>query len=469
MKCPHCKEDLPRNDYNICPFCAKTIDRQAEKTTTAPIAKKEVRNKKHPTSSKSTGTCPYCKEELPQDDYKICPFCAEPLESEAPPPIPKKVTEKRKPPVAEEPKPPTRAPRTTSEPPLVEVVVKVQDERKKQRLNPLWVLILLLLLIVCCCGLMLTEQVEVPEVIAPQVNPILDNMRKSLPAGIGFPETDGREGGDGGAMDGGGNGKQPEDEDANCEDLIDQMMEHAVYFTECNFHGECFINVGKGEREDEGWWDDFGLWYSVDGSEPKLADECEDAGPRIVQCTIPDLALHPVRLDYWLKLGECEGNFGYVIDLEEKSKAAAEETPECCEIIDVTNVQYTGTPGVTRFLEFFIDFGDCPPTPDPYDCIDGSAYVGADPQEIFWDDVECCGVGPAIKACKSVHSVDQKESTVRVELEYDSCEWEVFFHTPPYFKGVTGDEEGGGGCPSGQSMCGGSCCAGDCEYGECDP
>lgn len=433
MKCLHCKEELLRDDYKICPFCAKPI--QTKKT------------------------CPHCNEELEQADYKICPFCAKSLEIAPPPPTPKKMTKKKQLPPKEGPPPPTLPPRTSSEPPPVEVVVKVQGEKKKRRINPLWLLILLLLLLVCCCGLLLTEQVEVPEVIAPQVNPILDNLRESLPDFIDDLGTGGREGGEGGDIDGGGKDKKPADEGSDCEDIIDQMTEVDLAYIGCK-DGECFVNA-----ENKEWLDDLELWYSGDGSEPKPA-ECEDF-EWIVRCSIPDLDV--VFLNYWLKLGDCEENFGHIDKSEwgEDAEAAAEEAPECCEIIDVSNVHYMGTPGVSRYLSFDLEFG-CMPVFDEDIIIPGSAYIGADPQDIFWTDVECYYPSDKtnVYACNSTGNVEQKESWTRVELEFGECKWEVGFHTPAYFRGVTGEEEGGG-CPSGQVFCGGSCCSGDCNYGVC--
>jgi len=429
MKCTHCKEELPQDDYNICPFCAKPI--------------------------KSKNVCPHCNKELDQADYNICPFCAKSLEIAPPPPIPKKVTKKQQLPPKEGPPPPTRPPRTSSESPPVEVVVKVQNERKDRRINPIWLLILLLLLLVCCCGLLLTKQVEVPEVIAPQVDPIIENMRESLSDFIGGRGTNGGEDGDRSDMDGGGKGKQPADEGSDCEDLIDQMLEADLTYMGCK-DGECVVNVDKKEG-----LDDVELWYSGDGSEPKPA-ECEDF-ELIVACSIPDLDVE--FLNYWLKLDECEENFSHI----NNSEWGEEEVPECCEITDVSHVHYEGTPGVSRYLSFDLEFGCMPVSEEDEDIIiPGSAYIGADPQDIFWTDVECYYPSDMTNeyVCSSTGSVEQKESWTRVELELGECKWEVGFHTPAFFRGDTGEGDSGG-CPSGQSMCGGSCCAGECNYGIC--
>jgi len=445
MKCPHCKEELSQDDYNICPFCAK------------PIKTKKV--------------CPHCNEELNQDDYKICPFCAELLEAAAP----------SAPPSEEWQKPPSRAPRTIPpQPTPVEVVVKVQEE-KKRRLDMLWVLILLLLLLVCCCGLMLTEQVEVPEIIAPQVNPILDNMRESLPDFIGGLRTDGGDGGDGGDKDGGGNGKQPaKEEEADCDDeeLRQQIMRDVDLEFKgcfggilrdgmCEVHLENTENMGNLELI---------IWscyeHVADCLDPRIV-ECEDHDV-FQNCTFPEPRWPEddgilTEIDFEVIPKGCNLDDGLYVRPgpwdrfgNKIGEVAEEEVDECCELVDISHVGYIGTPGVSRDLSFDLELGCMPfSDDDPELRITGSAYIGADPQDIFWTDVECyypSDISNVYHCHSTVGNVDQKESTVRVELEYEGCEWEVFFHTPPYFRGVTGEEDGGE-CQSGQVMCAGSCCS----------
>ena len=442
MKCPHCKEELPQDDYSICPFCAK------------PIKTKKV--------------CPHCNEELDQDDYKICPFCAEPLEAAAP----------AAPPPEEWQKQPSRAPRTTPpQPTPVEVVVKVQEE-KKRRLYPLWVLILLLLLLLCCCGLMLTEQVEVPEVIAPQVNPILDNMRESLPDFIGGIGTGREEGGDGGDKDGGGKGKQPaKEEEADCDDeeLKLQIMRNVGQkFKGCNdgiceVHLENTENVGNLELI---------IWscYEPGGCLDPWIEECEDHGV-FQSCTFPeprwpeddgilteiDFAVIPegcnlddglyVRPGPWDRFGNYIG-----MGAEEEEAAAEEEPVDCCEIVNVIEVRMEIT---NKFiLKFDVECDGSWPASGG-ECIPGKTYVGAD-QDIFWADVDCCPDSSAddLLHCESGH-VDQKVSWTKVELSDGECTWESpKFFTPAYQQDNRfPDSDSDSDCPSGESMCASSCCS----------
>jgi len=135
------------------------------------------------------------------------------------------------------------------------VVVEVREE-KKRRLNPLWLLILLLLLLICCCGLLLTDAVEVPEFIAPYINPIIDNFRPAL------PDFD-----DGGQVD------KPEIDEFDCEEFQEKVRELDAWGEfDCDHDaGICTTTediTGLGLED----YEDIEILYEWDDLGPEVAD-----------------------------------------------------------------------------------------------------------------------------------------------------------------------------------------------------
>lgn len=388
--------------------------------------------------------CPKCKRHYDDPDMRYCPFCEDltPLVSATASP------------------PPPRAARHSldgeqSAPPPV--VVEVREE-KKRRLNPAWLLLLLLMLITCCCGLLLTEQVEVPEFAAPYVAPFLEDMRESFRGIIGDPKPD----------EGGG---QPKDKDIDCDDFAENVVELAVGKTNCDQEKQlCYFqprDVTGLDLEDYG---DLELIYEWEDGQQKKAD-CKGP-PTEFHCQFPykpnsDL----VRFSF--KIDDCKVRYSKRDGLLEEAGGdddaikfnLSEQLPDCCPDLEVT---YTGyiEPTVLRLLEINLSCEDGAWNIDDGECIGGETLVGAD-QNIFWTDVDCCLSDDELH-CESPGTVDQKKSWTKLELSGDTCSSEVFFQSTYYEQGGTGDDESP--CKSGEILCGGSCCdPSDCYDGECSP
>ena len=328
------------------------------------------------------------------------------------------------------------------------IVVEVRQE-KKRHLNPLWLLILLLLLLTCCFGLLLTEQVEVPEFAAPYVEPYiepyLEDMRESYRDIIDRFIPDGEGGQDGG----GGEGKPPENE---CDRLIEDEQHCEA------LGGTPYIDYVKNHcicTEDDETWQDWcvregGTWI-------EFRDIVDHDGldlDGMVECTFyPQAAKKSCEeLGGTFIISDPDKNGFKNAECREKDKAffgLTGPSDTCCEIVDVSGVHYEGTPGVTRFLHFDVECDDKWPI-SPDECIPGETFIG-EPQDIPWADVTCCAESDNrdIVHCKSEGSVQQKVSWTIVRMEYEECEWESpKFYSPPYYEGSSGEEEEAG-CPPG--------------------
>lgn len=398
MKCPHCKKNLEKDDYNICPFCEKPIK----------------------------NICPHCKEDLDQADYNICPFCMKPLKGKA---APKKPARKKVQRLTEEPP----APPAKEQPAPPPVVVQLQEE-KKRRLNPLWLLVILLLLLVCCCGLLITEQVEVPKFAAPYIEPYLENMREAF-RGFIDPQPPAVE-----------QPKPKKEEEIDCDkfgDLLDEAFLAPSDAVKCD-HAGCNLFIPQeiyAELEDkipyltEGFDEEGNL--DSDFTDNIHKPHCTKIGDSY-KCFIDHTGMKDL-VSLWFTIKGCE-SVGYTFPLweEEKEKQQfqlAEEPVECCEIVEVTGVRYDSIPGVKRILQLSpICDADWPVSPG--ECIPGETFIGED-HDIFWADVTCCAESDdlAVLDCESDYSVEQKVSWTVVRMEHEECEWESpRFYSPAYYQ-----------------------------------
>ena len=188
MQCPDCGRKYNDPEMRFCLDCIIPLVSAPAPPPPSDTTQHNLTGEQEAAASeKGFLYCPDCKKYSDHPDKRFCETCFKPLVAtiaSSPPPAAKvhRLTEEPRTTSAAEQKPPP-------------VIVEVREE-KKRRLNPLWLLLILLLLLTCCCGLLLTEQVEVPEFAAPYVAPFLEDMREAFRGMIGDPKPDG--GGKGG-------------------------------------------------------------------------------------------------------------------------------------------------------------------------------------------------------------------------------------------------------------------------------
>ncbi len=110
-------------------------------------------------------------------------------------------------------------------------------------------------------------------------------------------------------------------------------------------------------------------------------------------------------------------------------------TGGCCQITDVSNIKYQGTPGVSRYLHFDLECDDSWPVSGD-GCFNGETFIGEN-QDIRWAEVVCCldSSSDDLLHCESERSVEQKKSWTKVKLDGypGDCKWESpKFYSPTY-------------------------------------
>ena len=109
----------------------------------------------------------------------------------------------------------------------------------------------------------------------------------------------------------------------------------------------------------------------------------------------------------------------------------------CCQITDVSNIEYQGIPTVSRYLNFDLECDDSWPVSSD-GCFSGETFIGEN-QDIRWAEVLCCldSSSDDLLHCESERSVEQKVSWTKVKLDGfpGDCKWESpKFYTPDYTK-----------------------------------
>ena len=380
--------------------------------------------------------CPDCGRKYNDPEVRFCPFCTIPLvDASASPPPPRAARH-------------SLAGEGSTPPP---VVVEVRREEKR-RLNPLWLLLILLLLLVCCCGLLVTEQVEVPEFASPYVAPFLEDMREAFNGFIGpqrleknvkIPKKDAEV----------NNVEGCEDLDVTCEEFREMWEKILPWWggSECD-EKECIIIWGNlSSALDPKIIECMEFYYQWWKKPPRAKSDC-NGNPTDFRCTIPNVQTDRC-LQQYLGFGECEpfdwqGQTCEELMAKKEPKDRANfnlfaDNNDCCPDLEVT---YTGyiNPTVLRLLEIDIACENGAWNIDDGDCVDGEVFVGED-QNIPWTDVECCLSDDELH-CESPGTVDQKKSWSKLEMVGDTCSSEVFFQSPYYEQGEPVEEEE---CPPG--------------------
>jgi hypothetical protein len=299
-------------------------------------------------------------------------------------------------------------------------------------------------------------------------------------SGVGGVAINGR--GRGVGDEEGERGKEAAGEEVDCFDLHDKVREYAsltdffynngnsdsepvrswegiseAEVSDCNFEKQiCVKNFGDitslelddyGDMEITFHWcsqSESGVWID---SYTGVAD-CQGTSTDY-RCEFPYSPNSDI-LVFKLKVGECEEEWisgsGNWIEVAEKSAGSAGQSNDCCEIFDVSNVHYSGTPGVIRYLSFDLEFECMPVSAEDEDTIfSGSTFIGADPQDLFWTDVECYYPSDRINVytCQSTGNVEQKVSWTKAKLSYGECEWESpKFYSPTYIKNAPSSDDG---------------------------
>jgi len=328
-------------------------------------------------------------------------------------------------------------------------VVIIQQPARKKRVRLIWLLLLLLLLLVTCCCLLMYEQVQVPEIVQPWVDPVIEQIRKVLP----LPNLPGLVE-QGGAQPGKG---AEQGRPATCEDFREQLKaadlgaETMCYTT----RNECYTDIVGVEL-----YDGLTVDFQWDGDSRKQATCEQKTG--YIRCYFTRNT-NSDRVSYWIMLDECEEDLGFSSGwLEEQPQAAqppepeiSEPEPYCCSEVKPEQPVYFRNPAPNGPL--FLGFGlQCAGgwQFDPETCATFDAYVGAN-RDQYWASGECCpdAESPENWLLCQAPLEDQKKSATLIQLRYGECYWEFEFQSPYYAPEESAE------CPPGESLCEGLCCS----------
>jgi hypothetical protein len=209
---------------------------------------------------------------------------------------------------------------------------------------------------------------------------------------------------------------------------------------------------------------DVQVWAQWQGSQ-KVNTICERKDGEL-SCGFP-YDTNSDRVDYWIRLGDCEESLGYSDGWLEKTEPEAEPlnnepATNCCQVVkNEAPVYFRDPPKVgTLYLGFGLNC-EQPWDFDPNTCATFDAYVGAN-RDIFWTNGECCidAESPYFLGCKAPIK-DQKKSATKIELRYGECMWDFEFQSP-----YEAPQESCDGTPCGNTCCAAGCVC-DCWEGVC--